>query len=58
MTNSTTPLAAYTDEELKRELARVVALARSEVLDDAEIRRFWEIYEEMVRRRAETGHAA
>lgn len=58
MANSTTDPAAYTDEELRRALARVLALARSEVLDDAEVQKFWQIYEEMVRRRAATGNAA
>jgi len=58
MTNPTTDPAAYTDEELRRALARVLALARSEVLDDAEVQKFWQIYEEMVRRRAATGNAA
>jgi hypothetical protein len=58
MTNPKTALAAYTDEELKQAMARVLALARSEVLDDAEVQKFWEIYEEMVRRRMATGNAA
>jgi hypothetical protein len=58
MTTPTTDPAAYTDEELRRALARVLALARSEVLDDAEVQKFWQIYEEMVRRRAATGNAA
>lgn len=58
MTSPTTDLAAYSDEELKQALARVVALARSEVLTDAEVQRFWQLYEEIVRRRAEKGTAA
>ena len=58
MTNPTTAPAAHTDEELRSELARVLAFARSEVLDDAKVRKFLEIYEEMVRRRAATGNAA
>lgn len=58
MTNPTTDPAAYTDEELKQALARVIALARSEVLNDAEVERFWQLYEEILRRRASSGTAA
>lgn len=58
MTNPTIDPAAYTDEELRQALARVLALARSEGLDDAEVQRFWQIYGEMMRRRAATGNAA
>jgi hypothetical protein len=58
MTNPTTDPASCTDEELRQALARVLALARSEGLDDAEVQRFWQIYAEMVRRRAATGNAA
>jgi hypothetical protein len=50
--------AAYTDEELKQALARVIALARSEALNDAETERFWQLYEEILRRRAQSGSAA
>jgi hypothetical protein len=39
-------------------MARVLALARSGVLDDAQVQKFWEIYQEIVRRRAATGNAA
>ena len=58
MTNPPTDLEAYTDEELEQEMARVVAYARGEVLNDAEVQKFWEIYAEMMRRRAATGDAA
>ena len=58
MTNPTTDAAAYSDEELKQALARVVALARSEVLNDAEVQKFWQLYEEILRRRAPSGTAA
>ena len=58
MTDPTPAPAAYTDEELRREMARVLALARSGVLDDAQVQKFWEIYQEIVRRRAATGNAA
>lgn len=58
MTDPTTDLAAYTDEDLKEALARVNALARCEVLNDAEVERFWQLYEEILRRRAGSGTAA
>ncbi len=58
MTNPTTDPAAYTDQELKQALARVVALARSEGLNDDEVQRFWQLYEEIVRRREAAGTAA
>jgi hypothetical protein len=58
MTNPTTDPAAYTDEELKQALARVIALARGEVLNDAEVERFWQLYAEILRRRASSGNAA
>jgi hypothetical protein len=58
MTNPTADPAAYTDEELKRALARALALVRSEVVDDTEVQKFWQLYAEMVRRRATTGNAA
>ena len=58
MTNRTTDPAAYTDEELKQALARVIALARSEALNDAEVEKFWQLYEEILRRRAQSGTAA
>lgn len=40
MTDPTTDPAAYTDQELKQALARVIALARSEGLNDAEADRY------------------
>ena len=58
MTNPTTDLAGYSDEELRQALARVVALARSEVLNDAELQKFWQLYEEILRRRVPPGTAA
>jgi hypothetical protein len=50
--NSKIDPAAYTDEELKQALARVVALARTEGLNDAEVEKFWQLYEEILRRRS------
>jgi hypothetical protein len=58
MIDPTTDPAAYTDQELKQALARVIALARSEGLNDAEVQTFWQFYEEVVRRRATSGTAA
>jgi hypothetical protein len=58
MTDPTTDPATYTDQELKQALARVIALARSEGLNDTEVQRFWQLYEEIVRRRASSGTAA
>ena len=58
MTNPTTDPAAYTDEELKQALARVIALARSEVLNDAEVEKFWQLDGEILRGRAPSGTAA
>jgi hypothetical protein len=58
MTNPITNLDAYTDEELKQALARVLTLARGEGLNDAEVQKFWQLYEEILRRRAPSGTAA
>lgn len=58
MSNPTSDPAAYTDQELKQALARVLALARSEGLNDAEVEKFWQLYEEILRRRAPSGTAA
>jgi hypothetical protein len=56
--NPMTGLDAYTDEELEQEMARVLAYARGEVLNDAEIQKFWQLYKEIERRRARPGTAA
>ena len=58
MTNPMTDLDAYTDEELEQAMARVLALARGEVLNDAEVQQLWQIYEEIQRRRARPVSAA
>jgi hypothetical protein len=58
MNDPITNLDAYTDEELKHALARVLALARGEALNDSEVQRFWQLYEEIMRRRASSGTAA
>jgi hypothetical protein len=58
MIDPMTDLNAYTDEELEQEMARVLAQARGEVLNDAEVRKFWLLNEEILRRRAASGNAA
>jgi len=50
MTNPMTDLDAYTDAELEQALARVLAQARGEVLNEAEVQKFWQLYEEIQRR--------
>jgi hypothetical protein len=44
-------LEGYTDEELKQAMARLLAQARVEVLNDAEVQNFWQLYTEIQRRR-------
>jgi len=53
-----TNLDAYTGEDLEQELARVLAHARGEVLNDAEVRKFYQLREEILRRRAASENAA
>jgi hypothetical protein len=53
-----TDLNTYTDEELEQEMARVLAHARGQVLNDAEVQKFWQLHEEILRRRAASGNAA
>jgi len=50
MTNPMTDLDAYTDEKLQQALARVLAQSRGEVLNDAEVQKFWQLHEEIQRR--------
>ena len=40
------------------DLARVLELARGEALSDAEVQKFWQLHEEILRRRAASGNAA
>jgi hypothetical protein len=58
MTDPMIDLDAYTDEELEQALARVLACARGEVLNDAEVQKFWQLHQEILRRRAPPGTAA
>jgi len=53
-----TDIDAYTDEELEQELARVLAHARGEVLNEAEVQRFWQLNEQILRLRAASGNTA
>jgi hypothetical protein len=50
MNNPVPDLEAYTDEELKQALARLIAEARVG-LSDLEVQRFWQLYQEIQRRR-------
>jgi hypothetical protein len=58
MTTPVTNLDAYTEEELERALARVLAYAQGEGLNDAEMQKFWRLYKEIERRRALSVSAA
>ena len=55
MTNPMTNLEACTDEELEQELARMLAYASGELLNDAEVQKFYQLHEEIQRRRAPSG---
>ena len=55
MTDPMTGLDAYTDEELEQALARVLLHARRELLNDAEVQKFWQLHQEILRRRAPHG---
>jgi hypothetical protein len=58
MTNPMTDLDACTNEELEQEMARVLAHARGEVLNDAEVQRFRQLNEQILRLRAASRNAA
>jgi hypothetical protein len=58
MNNPATDLHDYTAEELEQAMARLLAHARGEVLNDAEVHRFWQLNEEILRRREASGNAA
>jgi len=53
-----TDLDGHTEEGLRQELALLLAHARGEVLNDAEVHKFWLLHEEILRRRAASGNAA
>ena len=50
MTNPVTNLETCTDEELANALARVLVYASGEVLNEAEVRMLYQLYEEIRRR--------
>jgi hypothetical protein len=54
MTSPITNLEICTEKELEKALARVLAYASGEVLDAAEVQKFYQLYEEIQRR----AHAA
>ena len=58
MTSSMTNLEACTDQELEQKLARVLAYASGEVLNDAEMHEFWQLYQEIQKRCTLLGTAA
>lgn len=58
MMNPAVNMETCTDEQLEQELARVLEHARGEVLNDAEVRKFWQLHEEILRRRSASGNAA
>lgn len=51
MTDHLTDLEAYTDEELKQAMARLLGQARGELLNDTEVQNFWQLYTKIQRRR-------
>jgi len=50
MMNPATNMETRTDEELEKALARVFTYASGEELNEAEVRIFYELYEEIRRR--------
>jgi hypothetical protein len=54
MMNPAANVETRTDEELENALARVLAYASGEVLNEAEERMFYQLYEEIRRRSAVT----
>jgi hypothetical protein len=53
-----TNLEACTDEKLEQALARVLTYASGEVLNDAEVQKFYQLYEEIQRRALATRRQA
>ena len=58
MTDPMKDLDSYTDEQLEQALARVLAHVRREVLNDAEMQKFWQLHQEILRRREASGNFA
>ena len=57
MMNPAVNMEARTDEELEKALARALAYASGEVLNQAEVRIFYQLYEEIRRRSAVTARS-
>jgi hypothetical protein len=53
-----TDLDIYTDDELHHAMAHLLVHARGEVLNDAEVQRFWQLNEQILQRRGASGNAA
>jgi len=51
-----TNLDVYTDGELEQAMARVLVHAIGEVLNDAEVHKFWQLNEEILQRRSHNLH--
>ncbi|HSZ63025.1 MAG TPA: hypothetical protein VK828_14575 [Terriglobales bacterium] len=51
-------LHTCTDEQLEEAMAHVLAHARAEVLNHTETQKFWQLCQEIQRRRASTERAA
>jgi hypothetical protein len=51
-------LDSCTDEQLEQAIAQVLARARAEVLNHTETQKFWQLCQEIQRRRASAGRAA
>ena len=58
MTDPIAKLDTCTDEQLEQAMAQVLANARAEVLNHTEIQKFWQLCQEIQRRRASAGRAA
>ena len=58
MSYSTAGLSACTNKELHQRLTAILAHSRGEALTDDELQQFWEIYQEIQRRRQRCGAAA
>jgi hypothetical protein len=58
MANPMADLYTYTVEELEQALAHMLAHARGEVLNHAEVQKSWRLREEILRHRALSRNAA
>jgi len=58
MTDPIAKLDTCTDEQLEQAMAQVLADARAEVLNHTETQKFWQLCQEIQRRRASAERAA